>query len=87
MFEALERLPEEIAELSSLKRLTLVNTQVSDLAPLRGLTGLKRLDLTDTAVGRDQLSVLAGKPRLVPPDSLNALAPWQGVRLEISKAA
>ncbi|NKX75000.1 leucine-rich repeat domain-containing protein [Rhodobacteraceae bacterium R_SAG3] len=57
-FEALDRLPPELATLTRLQDLTLQGTQVSDLAPLAGLTGLQVLDLDDTEV-RD-LAPLAG---------------------------
>jgi Leucine-rich repeat (LRR) protein len=42
-FRALETLPPGIGELDALRDLELSNTQVSDLDPLRGLTGLQTL--------------------------------------------
>jgi len=49
-FRALETLPPGIGALDALRRLNLDNTQVSDLAPLRGLTGLQGLSLFSTQV-------------------------------------
>ncbi|MCA3462179.1 MAG: hypothetical protein IOD02_13635 [Rhodobacter sp.] len=49
-YRALDRIPQDIATLSSLKTLRLDRTAVSDLAPLAALTALQRLDLNQTAV-------------------------------------
>ena len=49
-FRALETLPPGIGALDALRRLNLDNTQVSDLAPLQGLTGLQALWLDGTQV-------------------------------------
>lgn len=57
-FHALDRLPEEIAQLSELKFLGLSGTAVSGLLPLSGLTKLERLYLSGTRVA--DLSPLAG---------------------------
>ena len=55
---ALDRLPPEIAEFGALTQLDLVNTEVRDLTPLAGLTGLQLLRLNQTAV--QDLTPLAG---------------------------
>ena len=47
---ALEVLPPEIAKLDKLEILDLNDTQVSDLVPLSGLSGLQRLYLNNTQV-------------------------------------
>lgn len=49
-FRALEALPPGIGELDALRTLDLGKTQVGDLAPLQGLTGLQNLLLDDTQV-------------------------------------
>ncbi|MCA3442833.1 MAG: leucine-rich repeat domain-containing protein [Rhodobacter sp.] len=49
-FRALDVLPPETGELDRLRTLKLGGTQVSDLAPLRGLTGLQTLSLGYTQV-------------------------------------
>ncbi|MCA3447640.1 MAG: leucine-rich repeat domain-containing protein [Rhodobacter sp.] len=49
-FRALHVLPLETGDLDRLQTLKLYNTQVSDLAPLRGLTGLQTLWLSNTQV-------------------------------------
>ena len=64
-FNALDRVPPELAALTSLQELYLNNTQVSDLAPLQALTSLQSLDINYT-----QVSDLAPLQALT---SLNAL--------------
>jgi Leucine-rich repeat (LRR) protein len=49
-YEALKRLPDSIAKLTTLTYLDLTNTQVSDLTPIAQLTALTYLDLTSTQV-------------------------------------
>ncbi|MCY7350665.1 MAG: hypothetical protein LH606_08350, partial [Cytophagaceae bacterium] len=46
----LEKLPEEIEELTSLQRLNVSGTQISDLTPLAGLTSLQDLSVWQTQV-------------------------------------
>ncbi len=76
----------DVSALSGLTKLTSLNlgeTQVSDVSALSGLTALKFLDLSGTGVDRAQLAaVLRGKPGLVPPGSLNALAGPMGCSLQ-----
>jgi Leucine-rich repeat (LRR) protein len=49
-YRALETIPPEIAALSSLTEIFLVNTQIADLAPLQALTSLRTLWLINTQV-------------------------------------
>jgi hypothetical protein len=49
-FRALDRIPEQIAELTGLHALYLSNTQITDLAPLAGMTGLQTLSLSNTQI-------------------------------------
>ena len=46
----LERIPDTIANLTSLQSLTCSDTQVTDLAPLKGLTRLQSLTCSGTQV-------------------------------------
>ena len=55
---ALETLPPEIAEATTVKRLYLSNTQVADLSPIAGMTGIADLDINNTRV--TDLSPIAG---------------------------
>ena len=57
-FSALDRLPAGIGQLGALRVLVLDRTQVSDLTPLAGLTGLKMVRLIDSQVS--DLKPLAG---------------------------
>lgn len=61
-YRALDRIPPEIDELGWLQSLTLRNTQITDLAPLAGLTGLRSLNLSNTQI--TELATLAGITRL-----------------------
>ena len=54
----LEEFPDEVRDLSWLRRLDCSNTQVSDLAPLAGLSSLQELGCSDTQVS--DLAPLAG---------------------------
>ncbi len=77
-----------LSGLTALTSLDLSFTQVSDVSALSGLTALKFLDLSGTGVDRAQLAaVLRGKPGLVPPGSLNALAGPYGVQFAGCAAA
>ena len=58
IFHSLEMLPPGLAELKHLQRLILDETQISDLAPLAGLTALEHLSLDNTLVS--DLAPLAG---------------------------
>ena len=49
-YRALDRIPQDIAALTALQRLTLNQTAVSDLTPLAALTALQTLGLNRTAV-------------------------------------
>jgi internalin A len=48
--QALDRLPDEIAELHELRELEISFTQIADLAPLQGLADLQSLDCSGTQV-------------------------------------
>jgi Leucine-rich repeat (LRR) protein len=47
---ALTRIPPELSKLRALRQISLSNTQIADLAPLAGLTGLEIIDIDDTKV-------------------------------------
>lgn len=59
---ALDRLPQEIAELSNLENLISFHTQVADLSPLAGLANLQRLDFSNTPIA--DLTPLSGHNKL-----------------------
>ena len=61
-FRALDRLPDEIATLTTLESLNLTSTNVTDLAPLAGLQALQSLNLSGTNV--TDLAALAVFPAL-----------------------
>ncbi|MCA3474681.1 MAG: leucine-rich repeat domain-containing protein [Rhodobacter sp.] len=80
-FRALAALPPGIGALDKLRTLILDKTQVSDLAPLQGLTGLQRLWLSNTQVS--DLAPLRGLTGLqtlwLDNTQVSDLAPLQGL--------
>ena len=62
-FRALEALPPQIAQAQSVTRLNLRGTQVSDLSPIAGMTGMTSLSLDGTQV--TDLRPLLGMQKLV----------------------
>ncbi|MFN7269413.1 MAG: leucine-rich repeat domain-containing protein [Cereibacter sp.] len=80
-FRALEALPPGIGALDKLRSLILDRTQVSDLAPLQGLTGLQDLRLDSTQVS--DLAPLRGLTGLqvfsLDNTQVSDLAPLQGL--------
>jgi Leucine-rich repeat (LRR) protein len=52
-------IPENIRELTGLKKLSLWDNQIVDASPLSGTTGLNWLDLSGNLIDRDQIDQLS----------------------------
>jgi Leucine-rich repeat (LRR) protein len=81
-FRALQQIPEELSRLSALERLSLIETDVSDLSPLVGLTTLEVLKLNLTRASN--LSPLAGLKELevlsLNQTAVSGLSPLAGLK-------
>ena len=84
-------LPPDIGSLTALNRLTLSDTQVSDISALSGLTALRMLNLRDTQVS--DISALSGLTALeylslpgTPVSDISALSGLEGLKyLDLSR--